>query len=256
MNFTLLGVCFGKTQTCRKGAGKGPACIRKAFPKLETYISGMDLTEEVFFNDMGDIDPKDLNELKNKIYSKLKNAKDFPVIIGGEHTVARAVIEEWINKGFGSLKKPKSVVIIDAHPDCEDSEGHDGIARKIGELAGFENLYLLGIRACSKKENEFIEKNKIKLIKLKDLKNIPGHVYLSIDFDALDPSVLPAVGNPEPDGMKFKEIVEAVKILSGKLIGIDFVEFTPFKWPENEVYALIAGKLIYSCLAEIVKASK
>lgn len=247
MNFDLLEICFDGTQTCRRGSAKAPALIRKAFPKLETFVSGIDLTEKAFINDLGNIMPKNAGEMIGKTESRLKNSKGFPIILGGEHTASLA--------GIKALPRIKSFVVLDAHPDCEDSEKHDGVVRKISELIGEKNVYLYGARCMSKEENDFLRKSKVNIIKtVSELKKIPAPIYLSVDFDVLDTSIFPAVGNPEPDGLEFNEVMEAIRILAPKLAAIDFVEFTPLGIKElDEIYALIAGKMVYGAMAEIVK---
>ncbi|TRZ54714.1 hypothetical protein D4Q76_01855 [archaeon] len=250
MNFDLLGICFDRTQTCRKGAAKAPPLIRKSFSKLETFVSGIDLSEKAFINDLGNIKPKNIDSMVEEAKTKMKNSKNFPIIIGGEHTISMA--------GVKALPQIKSFVSFDAHPDCENSEGHDGVARKICDIIGKENVFLYGVRCCSKEEDSFVNKNKINIVKnISELKKIPAPIYLSIDFDILDSSILPAVGNPEPDGLKFKEVMEAVKILAPKLAAVDFAEFTPLGIKKlDEIYALIAGKMVYAAMAEIVKAKE
>jgi agmatinase len=241
MKFDLLGICFDRTQTLRKGASKAPAAIRKVFPKLETYVSGVDLSQ-FFLRDLGNIKPKSLEDLENRL-DKI-DFHSVPIVLGGEHSVSYAIIKKL---------KPEVVVHVDAHPDLEDKDNHTGVLRKIGKEVGYENIILYGVRTTSKNEASFIKENRIKSANLEDLRRIKKRVYLTIDFDVLDPSVLSAVGNPEPDGLKFKDVVDVVKALAKNLIGIDFVEFTPDK---NYVNNIIAGKLIYSCLAEIIKTQQ
>lgn len=234
MQFTLIGLPYDKTQTCRKGASKSPDMIRNIFPLLETYIDGIDLSEH-FIEDLGNID-KD----------QLKSAKinNFPIILGGEHSVT-----EWIVDKL----KPQNVVIFDAHPDCEDSGKHDGVTRRLAEK-GY-NVYLIkqGIRAMSKKEEEYLKK-KVKLIDIKKLNTIKGKTFLSIDLDVLDVPIMPTVGNPEPDGLKFKDVIDSVKKLKN-IIGFDVVEFTPFE-KDNDTFLILTGKLIYSLMSEIARVKK
>ncbi len=228
MDFVLIGLPYDETQTFRKGAAKAPNMIRGIFPKLETYINGVDLTEH-FIEDFGNININD----------KIETEK-FPIILGGEHSITVNCVEQL---------KPEAVLILDAHPDCEESKGHDGTARKLAE-AGF-NIYLFGPRVISKKEEEYLKQGKVKIITKDEIKNLKN-VYLSIDFDILDPKIMPAVGNPEPDGLEFAEVVDIIKQAAPNLVAVDFVEFTPTE-KDNEIYLAIAGKLIYSVLAEIIK---
>ncbi len=246
MNFELLGICYDKTQTLRKGASKAPDLIRKTFPKLETFINGIELSETAFIKDLGNIYPKNNKNMIEQTKKKLRGYS-FPIILGGEHSISYATIS--------ALPNIKSFVCLDAHPDCENINKHDGVVCRIAETG--KNVFLYGVRCFSKKESEFLKKSRIKIIRANQLKAVPPPAYLSIDFDVLDPSVLPAVGNPEPEGLSFQEIIEAVRILAPKISAIDFVEFTPLRSKElDEVYALLAGKLIYSAIAEIIKARK
>lgn len=224
----MIGIPYDETQTLRKGASKAPDILRKVFHKMETHIDGVDLTES-FIEDLGNIKKEDFREPKN-----------FPIILGGEHTITRFCVKEL---------KPETVIVFDAHPDCEDNDGHTGVVRRLVE-DGY-NVILFGVRIMSKKEEEFINENKIKIASLDDLKEIGGSVYLSIDFDILDPSIMRSVGNPEPSGFSFDQVVEAVKCLKN-IIAVDFVEFTP----ENEFDEIMAGKLIYKVMAEIINVRK
>lgn len=251
MDFTLLGVAFGKTQTFRKGSESGPDYLRAAFPKLETFVSGVDLSGAAFIKDLGNVSADTVDELKIRIASKLTIQRGFPIILGGEHTITSSCVENI---------RPQNLVVFDAHPDCEDSGGHDGFLRALIEkkIMPAKNVFLFGIRTMSAEENKFLKDNKIKIVKFpSDLKKIKGTVYLSVDLDVLDPSIMPAVGNPEPDGKSFSEVLEAIKILAPKLVAADFVEFTPLGLAElDEIYAGIAGKLIYGIIAEIIKSQK
>ena len=123
MDFALIGVPHDETQCFRKGAAKAPDMIRSIFNKLETHIDGVDLTEH-FIEDLGNI----------SIDDEFQTDK-FPLIIGGDHQITVNRVKQI---------KPENVLILDAHPDCEDSDGHDGVARRLVE-AGF-NVYLYGIR--------------------------------------------------------------------------------------------------------------
>lgn len=234
MDFVLIGLPYDRTQTCRKGAAKAPDMIRNILPKLETFVNGIDLAEH-FISDAGNIEAGNL---------KKYTGKKFPIVIGGEHTITR----------YGAhAVNPDKIVVFDAHPDCEDTDGHTGVVRRLIEH-GFE-VVLFGTRIMSKTEHDYIKKHGIKIAKLNDLKRLKGRIYLSVDFDILDVPVLPAVGNPEPDGLSFKEVSDAIKVLAPKLCAVDFVEYTPTQC-DNDIHLLTAGKLIYSAMAEVVKNKK
>ncbi|MBU5575097.1 MAG: arginase family protein [Candidatus Aenigmatarchaeota archaeon] len=246
MDFSIFYISFDKTQTFRKGSAKAPKIIRNIFPKLETYISGIDLTN-IFIKE-NFISAKNFNELNEKINTMFSNLKEkFPIIIGGEHSISYFTIKQI---------KPDYIVWLDAHPDCENKNfGHDSVLKYLIE-DGYKAL-LYGIRTYSKEEEKFLRENKIKILKnINEIKKIKGKIYLSIDFDILDPSIMPAVGNPEINGISVLELQNIIKILASKLCAIDFVEYTPLNCKCDEISKTIAAKIIYFSLAEIFKNSK
>lgn len=240
MNFELLGVCLDR-KTNGRGAHNGPTAIRNMFPQLETFINGIDL-DECGLRDLGNIIPNSYEDIVKEINRRRTN--EFPIIIGGDHSIS-----------FSGVKaiRPKNYVSFDAHPDCEPGDLHyDSVTRKIAE-EGYKT-YLFGVRTFSKKEWNYIKNNKrIKIATLEDLKKIKGPTYLSVDFDVLDISIMPAVSCPEPNGLTFEEVLNAIKILSKNLIAVDFVEFVP---TESNTPTLTAAKLVYSTLAEIIRTKE
>jgi len=247
MDFALLGICYDRTQTLRKGAADAPKIIRAVFSKLENYIFGVDLSDS-FIEDLGDVKAKDMADVIEEVQNKLSQSKGLPILIGGEHTVTLAGVR---------AVKPDFVVVMDAHADCEKSDGHDGVVRKLVEELGPDNVILYGVRVASFKENEFIKSNRVRIVHSPaELKKLRGRVYLSVDYDVLDPSVMLTVGNPEPMGLSYSEVSEAVKAIADKLVAVDFVEFTPINSDVTGIYGLMAGKLIYATMASIVKSRK
>ena len=237
MDFELLGVLLDR-KSFGRGSQEAPIEIRRIFPQMETFINGIDL-EEHGMVDLGNILPKKYNEMIAEASIRLDHK--FPVIIGGDHSVSYVGVK---------ATKPKVFVSFDAHPDCEDGEmRYDTVTRKIAE-DGIKTV-LYGVRSFSKNEWKYVKEKGVKVATLEDLKKINEPVYLSIDFDVLDSSIMPAVSNPEPNGLTFSQVLEGVKALAKNLVAIDFVEFVPTK---NTTDTLMAGKLIYHSLAEIVKA--
>lgn len=241
MNFEMIGICLDR-KSFGRGAHNGPDEIRKILPQLETFINGIDL-EEHGLRDLGNIIPEKYDDILKEINKR--RTKDFPIFIGGDHSVT-----------FQAVKaiKPKVFVSFDAHPDCEEGDlFYNSVTRKIVE-AGYKT-YIYGARCFSKKEWNYINKSKskVKIATLEDLKKIKEPTYLSIDFDILDTSIMPSVSCPEPNGMTFDEVIKGVSALSKNLVAVDFVEFVP---TENKTPTLIAAKLIYSTIAEIIRTRK
>ena len=237
MQFSMVGVCLDRKHF-RRGSDKAPYEIRNAFQNIETFLDGIDLRDHQL-KDFGNIIPKSYDDIENQLKEKI-DSKSFPIILGGDHSITLPAV-----KAF----KPKVFVSFDAHPDCDGSDlNSKSVVRRIFEN-GFKTM-LYGIRVVSKEESEFMEKNQIKTVTIDDLSKINEPTYLSIDFDVLDPSIMPSVAYPEPNGLSFNQVLEGVKALAKNLIAIDFVEFIP---SENLTYSLIAGKLVYSSLVKIIK---
>lgn len=233
----MIGLPYDKSQTFRKGASKAPDMFRGIFSKLETYINSVDLTEH-FIEDIGNLSKEELEK---------KEIRGFPIFIGGDHSVTEWAVDKL---------KPKNVVVFDAHPDCEDSDGHDGVVRRLAEKGYHVYIVLYGLRSMSLKEKIYLDSGKVRLIDALDISNLEGDTFVSIDFDVLDPSIMPAVGNPEPSGMRFSEVISNINALEkANIIGVDFVEYTPTE-KDNDIYLTIAGKMIYLVLSNIVKGSK
>ena len=241
MDFSIVGLPFDKSQTLRRGASKAPKILRKVFPKLETFIFGIDLAEQAFVKDLGDTEADE-----GEIREVLGNAKkgSIPIFLGGDHTITYPA---------ACAVMPDKIVIFDAHADCEDTDAHDGVVRRLVEKFGRQNVFLYGIRVASKVEDNFIRESGIKVLDFNGLKKLGGKIYLSVDFDIIDPSIIPSVGNPEPMGKSFGEVSQAIGAVADRLVAMDFVEFTPIKTDEMGIHALIAGKLIYDAMARVIR---
>jgi agmatinase len=237
MDFSLLGICLDRKEF-RRGSHRAPQEIKKILPQLETHIDGIDL-QEVWLKDLGCLEPRNYDEITDYVKNNMKYG--FPIILGGDHSITYPAVK--------SLK-PKVFVVFDAHPDCEDKDlCFSSVTHKIAE-DGFKT-YIYGTRCFSKAESDYIKNGKVKIATLEDLKAINEPTYLSIDFDVLDSAIMPSVAVPEPGGLNFNQVIEAIRAVAKNLVAVDFVEFLP---TENITYTLIAGKLIYSTLAEILKA--
>ena len=91
---------------------------------------------------------------------------------------------------------------------------------------------------------------------MEHLKGIPGPVYLSIDLDALDPGIMPAVGTPEPGGLSYRQVLTIIENLAkrGPIIGLDLVELAPI--PGHTVSEFTAARLLYKALGYIYLSRK
>ncbi|NOZ81752.1 MAG: hypothetical protein GXO63_01220 [Candidatus Micrarchaeota archaeon] len=232
MLVNLVGIPHDSGQTFRKGASKAPELIKKSFRFVETNF-GIDLAESVFVKDLGTVSLSDLTSEEG----------DLTVFIGGDHSITPACVK---------LIRPASVLVLDAHADCEESDAHDGVVRKIREM-GFD-VYLYGVRCFSSAEERYLEN--IRIVKSPtELRKMKPPVYLSVDLDFVNPGVLPLVGNPEPGGVDLTEIPRIASFVPG-IKAIDFVEFTPSGIEEiDRIYSSLIARTIYQTIAVICQTA-
>ena len=182
-----------------------------------------------------------------------------PVILGGEHSVT-------IGAAAASKKRYKdlSILYFDAHCDIRDAfEGfrysHACVARRLLEIAPVVEA---GVRSLSREEKDFLSSNNIRVVTMSDIGGNPNwylgvkdeltkDVYISIDLDVFDTSIMPSVGTPEPGGMGWYEFLKALRcIISGKNIaGFDVVELCPIEDIIGPDY--MAARLIYKLIGYI-----
>jgi agmatinase len=190
-------------------------------------------------------------------------------VLGGEHTITSGVA-----KGVATALEAQRPVLVqlDAHSDLRDEyEGspysHASISRRLVD-AGWEVLQV-GIRSICQEEMDVIRSNTeaVKVWFADDLHDDPQwkqelaqrvrgrDVFLTIDIDGLDPSLVPGTGTPEPNGLTWQEAVSAVRIVTqyaGRILGADCVELAPI--PGNHASEFITAKLIYKTMNLIMAA--
>ena len=261
--YVIFGVPYDKTGSFRRGTKKAPYSIRQASWNFESYslLTDVDL-KETKIHDYGDINlPDNQDSLKMKkqvidLTRKIIVNKKIPIAIGGEHSITQPIIDV-----FKKEKDEFGVVILDAHLDFRGSyennpENHACISKRISDLIGSRNISILGVRSGTKEEfkeaeklglffiNSFdINKNGIEWAIQKTLKNFDKkHIYLSLDFDVIDPSFAPGTSTPEPFGLNPFDILRCIEAFSSQIIGFDIVEVCP-PYDKGET-AILAAKLI------------
>ena len=149
--------------------------------------------------------------------------------VGGEHLITLANVKS-VMKKYDNI----AVIQFDAHTDLREQYlgeelTHSGVMYKIANLIGYENIAQIGLRSGEKEEFEIVKKyktlktNPSELMKFKD-KNI----FLTIDLDVLDPSLMSGVGTPEAGGMTYKELMEWIIFLKDfNIAGADIMELAP-----------------------------
>jgi len=261
----ILPVPYDLTTSYRPGASSGPRAIIDASRYMETYDdeTGKEIYKLGIYTaeEIKPVNPQPqdiIKKIEKEISAILKSGK-FPVVLGGEHSITLGPV-----RAFKQKFKDFSVLQLDAHRDLRDSfqgskHSHACIAKRILELAG---LTQVGVRSLSKGEAGK-EYKRLKTFFMKDMIGSDSwinetidsldnnKVYVTIDMDVFDPSIMQSVGTPEPGGMGWYEILALLKRLSQKkkVIGFDVVELSPM--PGNVSPDFLAAKLIYKFLSYI-----
>ncbi len=257
-----LPIPYDATSTYVPGSRFGPKAIIEASRNMELYSIeakadasriGIYTTEELA-PDLSS--PKSMTERISKEVSLLINDKKIPLLIGGEHTIAIGAV-----KAFARQGRKFTVLHFDAHSDSRDElyntrYCHACVMARIKELCG--DYYSIGVRSIDEESAKRNDKRILYMEKIRKLgikkaaevlaKNSGKDVYMTFDFDVIDPSEMPSTGTPEPGGLHFSELVEMLGIVlkNKNLIGMDFTELCPI--PGVVAPDFLAAKLIYSAL--------
>jgi len=256
----ILPVPYDETSTWIKGSDKGPEAILEASTQVELY--DIETEREIYKAGIYTADPitensspkKMINSVYSKVISHLKHNK-FVVVIGGEHSVSiGSVIAHAEN--YDDF----CVLQLDAHGDLRQKyEGsiynHACVMARIREVAPFVQL---GIRSICKEELDYMTTENVFWAKDiignnswmdKAIDKLKENVYITIDLDVFDPSIMPSTGTPEPGGLMWYETIEFLKKLNSKknIVGFDIVELCPNE--QNKGPDFLAAKLLYSLLS-------
>ena len=190
-----------------------------------------------------------------RITGELTRQEKFVVMFGGEHSLSLGVV-----KALKDKIQDLSVLQLDAHADLRDKYlgtkySHACVMRRILELCP---IVQVGIRSLSREEQRFLVQNNMHpflatpssdLTSPEDITALlSDNVYVTIDLDVFDPSIVPAVGTPEPGGMQWHEALNLLRTvtLHRHVIGFDLVELCPKEGPDS--CAFLAAKLAYKLI--------
>ncbi len=251
---------FDKTSSWIKGSDKGPRAIINASRNMElydietgseVYMKGIHTAEDIIAGNSR----KMIRDVRTEVYHFLGEGK-FIVLLGGEHMVSLGTIEAHAGH-FSNM----SILHLDAHSDMRDSyEGdrfsHACIMARAKEIT--RNIVSVGIRSSDASELGNIDKGRVfyasAINKSKDwIRKAAGklspNVYISIDLDVFDPSIMPSTGTPEPGGLGWYEVLDLLEYVAKRknIVGFDVVELCPSKY--NMAPDFLAAKLIYKLLS-------
>lgn len=256
----LQSIAYDGTSTWGKGADKGFKAFLDAAENMELYDIETDY--EVYrqgiympkewknFNS-----PEDMFEHVYTNTKKLMDTDKFLTFFGGEHSVSIGILKAFYEK-YDNL----TVLQLDAHADLRPSyEGTDyNHACAVYDASKNTNLVQVGIRSMDISEKEHMNYDKV--IFADEIKEnsswmekatnlLTDDVYITLDLDVFDPSIMPATGTPEPNGMTWFEMMNYLKTVfaTKNVVGFDIVELAPIKNFHAPQY--LAAKLYYKMLS-------
>ncbi len=177
-------------------------------------------------------------------------------LVGGEHSISIGAVQAHAQR-FPDL----SVLYLDAHADLREwYEGsrysHACVARRLLERAP---VVLAGVRSLSIEEERFIEQRRLPAFFWRQpgrqpyspeavLAQLTPQVYISIDLDVFDPSLMAAVGTPEPGGLEWEEMLTLLRSVAERrrIVGFDVTELSPGEGPTACAYT--AATLVYKLI--------
>lgn len=266
----VVSAPYEHTVSYGRGTARGPRAILDASAFVEFYD---DETERELCFDVGiatlepitfgkKVDAKALGLIERQIDDMFEMDK-FVVTLGGEHTISTATIASHYRR-FPKM----NVLQFDAHSDMRQTyEGspysHACVMARVSDFFPTKRITQVGIRAQCIEEAQFIRDKSVNTFYANAIRrNIYGDkwteaivstlakdVYITFDVDALDPSVMPATGTPEPDGLLYHEAIGVIRTIvqSGRrIVGFDVVELAPIQGLHHP--NITAARLVYKIL--------
>ena len=273
----FVGIPFDAGTNDRPGARFGPAAIRDASTRYEPehdwsgWIdaeSGVTILKGVSMADVGDVDVRTVDLLENfdiitEAARMVRRNCRVPVFVGGDHAVTFPIV-----RAFDDT--PLTLVQFDAHQDYTDEKhgvrySHDNHMRRSGELPHVRQIVQIGLRGVLERFEPFeaAQRDGVHIVPSQRIvrEGVPaalsalpgaGAAYVTIDIDVLDPAGAPGTGYPEPGGIGYYQLREALQLVAKQydVIGFDLTEVDPIYDPAG-VTTRIAAKLILDLLGAV-----
>ncbi|MGB3402377.1 MAG: agmatinase [Microcoleaceae cyanobacterium] len=266
----ILPIPYEKTTTYRKGCEQGPAALLNASHQLECYDDelGLEVTNTVGIythpaiadtRTTPSISAQQMLQITQQTVASLIADNKFVIAIGGEHSITPGVVAAYQQ----TQSEPFTVVQIDAHTDLrQEFEGsiynHACAMRRILDL-GIPTVHI-GIRSLCVEEADLIQQHQLPVIWAREIATQPNwidralekiftqKVFVTIDLDGIDPSLIPGVGTPEPGGLNWYGLTAFLKQLftTHDVRGCDVMELAPIT--DSVVSEYTAAKLIYKLI--------
>ncbi len=266
-DLAVLGVPFDEKSSYLRGAELGPQAIRAAStgkahnPWTET---GVNLEEEAVMVDLGDVDTSgDVDKTFQRVEESVsgilaKNA--VPIVLGGDHSITY-----WIVRAMARKHKDLDLLHFDAHPDLYDNLYQDRLSHacpfaRIMEDGLVRNLTQVGIRTANSEQRNLARKHKVRMIEMKDFRDdlhleFVNPLYISFDFDCLDPAFAPGVSHQIAGGLSTRQVINLIHTIRSPIVGFDLVELNPTRDPSG-ITASAGFKMVMEMAGMAVKNRK
>jgi agmatinase len=283
--FHVIPVPYEATVSYGRGTADGPAAILDASQQLELWTGTGNPSEQGIYTWPAVDCAAELEIVRKDIAAAVASALQsrpldqtdqtdqadqgaaprasaIPVILGGEHSVTLSALQA-LKERYGSF----GIIHFDAHADLRHS--YDGtiyshacvMRRAVNDLD--LPLMQIGVRSLSLEEAAFREEKNIHHLDARHLfaesalidaemllprEDFPPLVYLSFDVDALDASLMPATGTPEPGGLLWWDALRLIRqtLVGRACIGFDVVELAPI--PNMHAPNYTAARLVYEIM--------
>lgn len=260
----VFPVPYDYTATWQKGADLGAEAIIEASAHVELY--DIETDTEVHLQGIHTFQllhlprsPEDMIRVIKQNFSSFVKDGKFPVMLGGNHSITPGAVQ-----GMKEFFPDLNVLQLDAHADLRESYNgsrfnHACVMQRVKEVCPAVQV---GVRSMDREESGRLDIARVFLardIPLRDdwvdkvVDLLSFHVYVTIDLDVFDPSVMPSTGTPEPGGLDWYQVIGLLRKVAEKrhVVGFDVVELMPNKY--NKAPDFMAAKLVYKFLSHIFR---
>jgi len=258
---TLTSIPYDGTSTWGKGADKGYDAFLIASENMELY--DIETNSEPYKQGVVLEKPLTVKKLTpeamvKKVYKKTQEllaTNKFLTFFGGEHSISSGILRAYAEK-YNNL----TVLQLDAHTDLR--QFYHGTkynhACAVAEAQRNAHLMQVGIRSMDIEEKQYLEDGKVYFAHQimdndywmeESIRKMTDHVFITLDLDVFDSSIMPSTGTPEPGGMDWYQVLQYLRMVFRRkhVVGFDIVELAPN--PYNKAPDFLVAKLYYKMLA-------
>lgn len=258
----LLSIPYDLTTSYQTGTRRGPQAVLEASLHVELYDEELETEPyQLGIHTLPSLEPlasgpEEMSKRIEYAVREILKARRFPIVLGGDHSITLGVVRA-LRAEYGKL----DVLQLDAHADLRDSYqgtkfSHACAGRRISEIA---QLSQIGIRSLSLEEAKFMKNSKVTTVYARELLRdsktsqqalnaLTDPVYITLDVDVFDPSIMPATGTPEPGGLGWLDVLALLRHVfeNHRVVGCDVVELAPI--PTMAAPDFLVAKLVYKLI--------